>query len=120
MSKTLKLIVTIMILLVCVCVCTSNSVNAANPNILDGKITDPADENDEIKGKLNTVLGVIQVAGTLFAVGTLMVLGIKYMMGSIEEKAQYKKSMLPYVIGAVFVFSAVNIATVVYKMAQSI
>ncbi|MCI8621854.1 MAG: hypothetical protein HFJ50_09445 [Clostridia bacterium] len=38
-----------------------------------------------------------------------MILGIKYMMGSLEQRATYKKSMLPLLIGAVLLFSAVNL-----------
>lgn len=56
------------------------------------------------------ILGVIQVVGTVIAVGALMVLGVKYMMGSAEEKAEYKKTMIPYVIGAILLFAAVNLA----------
>ena len=39
-----------------------------------------------------------------------MVLGVRYMMGSAEEKAEYKKVMIPYLIGAVLLFAAVNLA----------
>lgn len=63
---------------------------------------------------MNQVLGIIQVVGTLISVGTLMVIGIRYMTGSLEEKASYKKSMLPYVIGSILLFSAVNITSAVY------
>lgn len=38
------------------------------------------------------------------------------MLGSIEEKAQYKKTLLPYLIGAIFVFGATTIPGIVYKM----
>ena len=65
---------------------------------------------------MNQVLGIIQVIGTFIAVGTLMILGIKYMVGSAEERASYKKSMLPYIIGSVLIFSAVNITSVVYDV----
>lgn len=68
----------------------------------------------------NKILGVIQVIGTVVAVGVLMVLGIKYMMGSAEEKAEYKKTMIPYLIGAVLLFAAVNIASYVVGIAESI
>ena len=68
----------------------------------------------------NNVLGVIQIVGTVIAVGVLMVLGIKYMMGSAEEKAEYKKTMLPYIIGAVILFAAVNIAKAVVSLAPGI
>ena len=49
-----------------------------------------------------------------------MVIGIKYMMGSAEEKAEYKKTMLPYLIGAIILFAAVNIASYVVSIAQTI
>mgnify|MGYP000776194846 len=38
------------------------------------------------------------------------------MLGSTEEKAEYKKSMLPYVIGAVFVFASSAIAGAIYNI----
>ena len=47
-----------------------------------------------------------------------MVIGIKYMMGSAEEKAEYKKTMIPYLIGAVLLFAAVNLATYIYGIAE--
>ena len=75
------------------------------------------DDTEEIG---NHILGIIQVTGTLIAVGVLMLLGLKYLVGSVEERANYKKTMLPYVIGAVLLFSAVNITNVIYNAATSI
>jgi len=118
MNKKLKVIFTILLVIMCICVNLNSIVYSANPNILNEKIVDP--DGDTIRTKLNTILGIIQSVGTLFAVGTLMVLGVRYMMGSVEEKAAYKKTMLPYVIGAIFVFSAVTIANVVYKVSQGL
>lgn len=117
MKKTWKFSM-IVVLLLCIYISLNTFVYAANPSILDGKITDPTDTT--ITTNLNKVLGVIQAIGTIGAVGILMVLGVRYMMGSVEEKASYKKSMLPYVIGAILVFSAVTVANVVYKMSQAI
>ena len=42
------------------------------------------------------------------------------MMGSAEEKAEYKKTLLPYVIGAVLIFAASTIAGVVFNFASSL
>lgn len=64
----------------------------------------------------NAILGLIRVAGTFIAVGGLMILGIKYMVGSIEERANYKKTMIPFVVGAVLLFAAVNITAMLYDM----
>ena len=65
----------------------------------------------------NKILGIIQVVGTLISVGALMIMGIKYMAGSMEQKAAYKKSMLPLVIGAVLLFAAVNIVVIISRIA---
>ena len=54
------------------------------------------------------------------AVVILLVLGIKYMMGSAEEKAEYKKSMIPYIVGAVLIFASTTIVGVVYDMANAL
>jgi len=66
------------------------------------------------------VMGIINTFGVVVAVVVLMVLGIKYMMGSAEEKAEYKKTMIPYVIGAVLIFAATTIANAVYNFANGI
>ena len=46
----------------------------------------------------------------------LMILAIKYMLGSVEEKAQYKKTMFPYVIGCVLIFGITNILAIIIDM----
>ena len=53
--------------------------------------------------------------GSVVAVLILVVLGIKYMMGSTEEKAEYKKTLIPYIVGAALIFAASNIASMVYN-----
>lgn len=37
-----------------------------------------------------------------------MIIGIKYMTGSLEEKANYKKTMVPYLVGCVILFRSSN------------
>ncbi len=55
---------------------------------------------------LSKVLGALRYIGIFAAVAILMVLGIKYMMGSAEEKAEYKKTLIPYMLGAILLFAA--------------
>lgn len=45
-----------------------------------------------------------------------MIIGIKYMLGSTEQRAEYKRTMLPYLIGAIMLFAAVNLTTFVYNL----
>ena len=42
------------------------------------------------------------------------------MMGSAEEKAEYKKTLMPYVIGAALVFAASAIAGIIFGFTQNI
>ena len=42
------------------------------------------------------------------------------MVGSAEERAQYKKTFLPYLVGAVLIFGAANLAQIVYTWANAI
>lgn len=57
----------------------------------------------------NKMVGVVQVIGVIVSVAVLGVIGIKYMVGSVEEKAEYKKTMFPYFIGAIMLFGITNL-----------
>lgn len=49
--------------------------------------------------KARSVLGWIQFIGIIISVIALAVIGIKYLLSSVEGKAEYKKTMIPYVVG---------------------
>lgn len=73
----------------------------------------------DFNGVGETIIGALKGIGTIVAVAILIVIGIKYMMGSAEEKAEYKKVMIPYLIGAVLIFAAPYIAGAIYKFSQN-
>ena len=73
-----------------------------------------------VKSLGQQILAIVQLVGSIAAVVVLVVLGIKYMMGSAEEKAEYKKTMIPYIIGAVLIFAASNVAGMIYDWASTI
>ena len=66
------------------------------------------------------IVNIVQTVGIIVAVVVILILGIKYMMGSAEEKAEYKKTMIPYLVGAVLIFAASNIVKVVYQLSQEL
>lgn len=49
-----------------------------------------------------------------------VIIGIKYMMGSVEEKANYKEMLVPYLVGCLVVFGAFGIWKMVVVMLESI
>lgn len=74
----------------------------------------PASNNTAFIERGNLVISIIQLFGTVLSVITLMILGIRYMLASVQEKALYKETMGPYLIGAVMVFAIPNIIAVLY------
>ena len=66
----------------------------------------------------NQIIGIITTVGVVVSVIVLLVLGIKYMMGSASEKAEYKKTMIPYLVGAILIFGASTITKVVVNLAS--
>lgn len=116
-TKTMKILTTIATILLIISIGTSIVYGATTPKDITATEGTGVDEVKTLGGKL---MGVIQTAGVVIAVIILMVLGIKYMMGSAGEKAEYKKTMIPYLVGAILIFAASTIANVVYQFATSL
>lgn len=66
------------------------------------------------------IISIVATVGSIVSVVVLVVLGIKYMMGSAEEKAEYKKTFIPYIVGAILIFAASTIANVIYQFATGL
>ena len=121
MQKTMKLI-SILLMVVMICF-TLSTVAKAAPNvdsivgIMDNQTANGAENVASIGGQ---IADIITTVGIVVAVIVILILGIKYMMGSAEEKADYKKSMIPYLVGAVLIFAASTITGIVYDMAMAL
>ena len=72
------------------------------------------------KKYLIMILGIIKNVGVVLSVVSLILLGIKYMLGSIEEKAAYKESFKPYIIGTFLVFTGSLLPELIYKFMQNL
>ena len=122
MKKQVKIIS--IILIVMMILTTMSSIVLAAPD-LSNKISQIGEgDSDAETGKIidfgKTAVTIMQTVGIVVAVVVLLVLGIKYMMGSAEEKAEYKKTMIPYVVGAVLIFAATTIVNIVYQLANGL
>lgn len=117
MKKLDKVLSVLMVVIMLACICT-NVFAAINPESITSSGTTNADTTITKIG--STVLTIITNVGIVLAIVLVAVLGIKYMMGSTEEKAEYKKSMIPYLVGAVLVFGASMIGKAVVQFGQNI
>ena len=65
--------------------------------------------------KIGIILGTVRNVSVVVSVIALMIIGIKYMFGSVEEKANYKATMMPYIIGCVLVASGTTLVSFIYS-----
>ncbi len=89
-----------------------------DPN--DYKPTDTTGGNTQFISMGNVLIGTMRVVGTVIAVVALMVIGLRYMFGSTQEKASYKETMIPYLIGAIMLFTIPNILGIIYDLVKGI
>mgnify|MGYP001852239888 FL=1 len=106
MKKSIKilsvLMMSIMMVMTVTPVFASNQITPIEPtntgNIL------------QLAGK---ILGFLQWIALIGGTIIIAILGIKYMMGSLEERADYKKSFIPLIVGIIVVMGAVTIANLI-------
>ena len=119
MKKKAKIINILLILLILMFNCFNMvKVYATQSTVPDVNYYKPTEESvpTEVTNVASTIVSILQVVGTVIAVITLMFLGIKYMAGSAQYRAEYKKSMIPYLIGCVMLFAIVTIISAVYNL----
>ena len=125
-SKKIILSVLIFILLMCI---FSATVYADGGSTVESLVEDmkgkgissgdPSTDNGIVKA-INNILGLIQVAGTGVALIAVSLLGIKYMLASVEEKAEIKKYLIGAVIGGILVFGGTGIAKILASFSEGV
>ena len=115
MKKILKVLMLLMLLTIIFPL----AINASGYQINPENYHSDGPSTDDVKGMYRfggSVAGVIQIVGTIISVGTMMLLGIRYMLASADERAEYRERMLPYFIGAVLLFGASNIVKILFNL----
>ncbi len=77
-------------------------------------------QSDSFKQKAESILGIISTAGIVLSVVILIMIGIKYMLGSVEERAEYKKELKPYLIGCFILFTGSLVPQIIFNIMQGI
>lgn len=114
MKRKVKIFSIIMLIIITLSsfMATISYADLINPNDYN-----PNNSNDEVPEKFTNMVGIIattiQTIGVILSVIVIGLLGIKYMTGSVEEKADYKKSMIPFLIGTVLIVAVGTIIRIV-------
>lgn len=108
----------IIVLLIFLTIILASNIVLAAFDPLNG-VTISTTKADEIKEYGSPIFEKVSEIGIICSVIALMILGIKYMLGSVEEKAEYKKSFGIYILGAALVFAISTIVNLIYSIVKS-
>lgn len=112
-KKISKIISILIVIFLMISICSQ--VFALKPE--DYRPIDPTvEESEKITQKVGVIIGAVRNISAIVAVITIMIIGIKYMLGSVEEKANYKATMMPYVIGCVMAVIGTTLISFIYEV----
>lgn len=120
MNKTVKIISTLLIAVLLVatmsqaCLATDTYKNIINT--VDNKGQGVSNNIDGVQNVAGNVIKLIRNVAAIAAVLIISILGIKYMIGSTEERAEYKKSFIPLIVGIIVVVAAASIASLLFGL----
>lgn len=117
MIKNKKIVIYI-VSFICTIIILTNFSYALNTGAYSGIYTDNGSQSTIFKAG-GDVLGVAQTIGMAIAVIMLVILGIKYIISSPEDKATIKDKAVIYVTGAIIIFAASGLVGMVGKWATN-
>lgn len=69
-----------------------------------------------IFNKGGQILKILRNIAAIVSLVTITIIGIRYMLGSVEQKAEYKQTMFPVVVGCILVASLATILTIIQSI----
>lgn len=97
---------------------TGSAADALNPDQFT--IADSSGASGAASNIIGAIINIVQVIGVGVAVIMLTVLAIKYISAAPSEKAEIKKSVTIYVVGAIVLFSASALLGIVKNFAKNV
>ena len=120
MKKVSKILSIILLVAIVMTIGMGTVVNASSAEQVNKLFEGGNADTTGISGVGANIVSIITTIGIIVAVIVLLILGIKYMMGSASEKAEYKKTMIPYLVGALLIFGASAIAKAVIAISENL
>ena len=85
-------------------------VEAGDNFLSDGKdASSNIIEDEQVDNEFNRIYNILFGIGLAFSLIIGAFLGIKFMMGTVEEQAKIKEMLIPYILGCVIIFGAFGI-----------
>ncbi len=111
-NKIIKIIVAILISITLFTILTQTGFCKIDITKFDGK-TDKSEATNKIAGILGSTLNLVQVIGLGVAIIMLVVIGIRWVGAPANKRVEIKKTLVLYVMGAIFIFAAVGLLQII-------
>ena len=99
---------------------SSTGGQSINPGEWDPSKSREPSNGGLLESRAKIITTAIRSVGIVLSVIILMIIGIKEMTASVEEKSMLKKAMPGYILGAIMVFAITVIPTILYEIANDI
>ena len=120
MKKVTKILTVVLLMAMIVLSVSEVFATGTTPGTIVQGIEDSAKTQTVNMGTLPQTVGKIiayvRNAAILIGIVIIIILGIKYMLGSVEEKAGYQKSFVPLIVGIIVVMAATSIASFLFSI----
>lgn len=97
----------------------SDVISGGDSFIQAGKNGSAQIDKGSLKNASSSIYNILLICGVIMAVLIGSIMGIKFMIGSVEEKAEIKAALVPFAIGCIVVFGAFGIWKIVVTIGNN-
>ena len=97
----------------------SDVISGGDSFIQAGKNGSAQIDKGSLKNASSSIYNILLICGVIIAVLIGSIMGIKFMIGSVEEKAEIKAALVPFAIGCIVVFGAFGIWKIVVTIGNN-
>ena len=120
-----KLVISLILVAFVTVLCLPNMIYAmddiigAGDNFI-GKANETVINETQLKTTSNYIYNILFTIAVVLAIAVGMIIGIQFMMGSVDDKAKIKETLIPYVVGVFVVFGAFTIWGITINIVNNI
>ena len=96
-----------------------NIISSGKNFVNEGEGQDNPIDEEALRDTSSYIYNVLFTIAVVLAFVIGMIIGIQFIMGSVDEKAKIKETLVPYVIGVFIIFSAFGIWKIVMSIGNS-
>ena len=113
MKKAKKILIVMLVLMIGI---SMIAIQSHADDLLTSAKNDKSANVGEFSGIVKSVVGFIRGIALAGGLISILVIGVKMIVGSSEEKAKYKEMLLPLIVGVVIVVFATTIVSFLFSL----